>query len=153
MTRVRVRGAMQLYRFAWLLWIVGTVLILLSWTSAVSPTVGWAGFAVALVGVALSWVSNRAFYPLPPEQKPVSPSGVAVGPDTPLEQGSRVLAYSQGYWWRARVVAIEDGEMVRVDFPGWDPSWQVRVPRSQLQVDLTHSSPGKASVSEGEQRP
>lgn len=143
---------MRLYRFAWLLWIVGTVLIVLSWFSAVTNQVGWAGFAIAMVGVLLSWLGYRGdqgFHQLPPEQQPVPPSGVEVDHDTPLEEGARVLAYSQGYWWRARIVAIEDGEMVRVDFPGWDPGLQYRVPRTQLQLDLTRTAPTDTRIREG----
>jgi hypothetical protein len=134
-----VRNVMAIYRFAWLLWLGGTIVILLSWVDAVSPTVGWAGFAVTLAGCALSWIASQPPYPVSPEQKPVSPSGVSIGTDTALEKGAAVLAYSQGYWWRARVVALEENSFVRIEFPGWDPSMQMRVPQDQLQVDVQAS--------------
>ena len=51
---------MRLRRFAWLLWVVGTVLIMLSWADKVSPTIGWIGFCIAVLGVlfSLSWPAN-----------------------------------------------------------------------------------------------
>jgi hypothetical protein len=49
---------MGLYRFAWLLWILGTVLIVLSWTNTVPVTVGWIGFGIACVGVLLSFIPH-----------------------------------------------------------------------------------------------
>ena len=134
-----MRNAMAIYRLAWLLWLGGTSVILLSWVGAVSPTVGWVGFAVTLAGCGLSWLANQPSYPVAPEQRPVRPSGVALAPDCQLAKGAAVLAYSQGYWWRARVVALEDNAIVRLEFPGWDPSMQMRVPRDQLQVDVQAS--------------
>jgi hypothetical protein len=70
------------------------------------------------------------------EGKPVEPHDIPVGPDTPLEVGSRVLSYSQGRWWRAEVVGFEDDDRVKVHFPGWDSKWDVVVARDDLQVDL-----------------
>jgi hypothetical protein len=70
---------------------------------------------------------------------PVEPSGITVEPETPLEVGSIVLAFSQGRWWRAEVVALEENEMVRIHFPGWDAKWDVSVPRGELQVYLGES--------------
>ncbi len=47
-------------KFAWALWIAGTILILLSWTDTVTPTVGWVGFGIALGGFVLGRLpSNR----------------------------------------------------------------------------------------------
>ncbi len=46
------------YKFAWLLWIGGTILIVLSWDGTVSPEVGWTGYAIALVGVGVSYFSR-----------------------------------------------------------------------------------------------
>ena len=40
----------------WSFWMVGTVLIVLSWVDVVTPTVGWAGFGIAIVGSMLSKV-------------------------------------------------------------------------------------------------
>ena len=73
------------------------------------------------------------------EGHPVEPSGIAVEPETPLEVGSIVLSFSQGRWWRAEVVELEDNEMVRIHFPGWDEKWDVSVPRGELQVYLGES--------------
>jgi hypothetical protein len=66
---------------------------------------------------------------------PVEPTGIPVEPETPLEVGSTVLAFSQGRWWRAEVTALE-GEHVRLRYPGWDQFWDESKPRSELQVDL-----------------
>ncbi len=44
----------------WLVWSAGTILILLSWAGVVSPTVGWAGFAVACGAAFLSYLPRRA---------------------------------------------------------------------------------------------
>ena len=46
-------------RMSWGLWISGTILIILSWTGTVSPTVGWVGFGMALVGSLISWIPGR----------------------------------------------------------------------------------------------
>jgi hypothetical protein len=42
-------------QLAWWLWAVGTVLIVLTWVEAVSPTVGWCGFGIGLVGSIIAW--------------------------------------------------------------------------------------------------
>lgn len=138
---------MQLYRIAMFLWIAGTALIVLSWISVVTPTVGWTGFVISLVGAGLTWIQPSASSASsdPMQVAPVEPSGLDVGPDTKLEVGARVLAFSQGNWWRAWVVAIEDGGMVRVNFLGWDANLEYRVPRSELQLDPAHP----ASTDEG----
>jgi hypothetical protein len=131
---------MSLHQFAWFLWVVGTIFVVLSWTGTVTPTAGWAGFVVALVGVLLSQFrqgeDDRLAYPLTQEGFPVEPSGVAVPADLRLEVGTPVLAYSQGRWWRATVVSAEDEEEVVIGYPGWDPEWAERVPRKRLQLDL-----------------
>jgi hypothetical protein len=77
--------------------------------------------------------------PASSEGIPVEPSGIAIEPETPLDVGSVVLSYSQGRWWRAEVVALEENEMVRIHFPGWDVTWDASVPRGELQVDLGES--------------
>lgn len=46
---------MTLYRVSWIVWIVGTVLILLSWTNTVPSMVGWVGFGLALAGTLVSF--------------------------------------------------------------------------------------------------
>jgi hypothetical protein len=77
--------------------------------------------------------------------RPVEPSEIPVGLDYPLEVGSRVLAYSQGRWWRATVIGLEPEDRVRVHFPGWDDKWDVVVPRDELQVDLNAGGDSAAS--------
>jgi hypothetical protein len=47
---------MDLYKTSWLVWIAGTILIVLSWNNTVSAEVGWVGFAIALIGVVLSFI-------------------------------------------------------------------------------------------------
>jgi hypothetical protein len=74
---------------------------------------------------------------------PAEPSGIPVEPETPLEVGATVLAFSQGRWWRAEVIALEGGERVRIHYPGWDPTWDESVPRSELQVDLGGAADGQ----------
>jgi peptidoglycan/LPS O-acetylase OafA/YrhL len=49
----------KLRRLASLLWLVGVAAIVLSWTNTVTPTVGWIGFGVALVGTLLSTFAGR----------------------------------------------------------------------------------------------
>jgi len=46
---------MKRNQIAWWLWAIGTVLVVLSWMGIVSVTVGWGGFAIGLVGSAISW--------------------------------------------------------------------------------------------------
>jgi hypothetical protein len=77
--------------------------------------------------------------PSGPEGAPVEPSGIAIEPETPLDVGSVVLSFTQGRWWRAEVVALEDNDMVRIHFPGWDAKWDASVPRGELQVYLGES--------------
>jgi hypothetical protein len=129
------------------MWIVGTILVVLSWIiGTVTAAVGWAGFIVALMGAVLTRLpasQQQASYPESPEGKPVAPTGIWVQPDTPLEPGSRVLAHSRGQWWRARVIALEDGDRVRLNFLGWDPNWEESHRRSQLQLDADVSMPPK----------
>jgi hypothetical protein len=63
------------------------------------------------------------------------PSGDPVGPDTPLEAGSRVLARWQGYWFPAEVVALEAGGLVRIHYTGWGDEWDEAVPRDTLRLE------------------
>jgi hypothetical protein len=125
---------MRLYRVAWVLWIAGTVLIVLSWTHTVSPTIGGIGFGIAVVGTLLSFLPHLNRPSVPEAQKPISPSGIPVTSETDLEKGDEVIARSKGHWWRAKVVAIEEDETVRVVFPDHDENWQKCIPRSDLQM-------------------
>lgn len=74
--------------------------------------------------------------PREPGHMPVEPSGTPVGPEVRLEAGSSVLANRQGAWWRAKVIALEPGDRVRIHYVGWDASWDESVPRSALQIDV-----------------
>jgi hypothetical protein len=78
-------------------------------------------------------------WPQSDEGNPVEPSGVQYQPETPLEVGTKVLSYSQGRWWRAEVIALEDNDQVRLHYPGWDSKWDVTVSKTELQVDLSSS--------------
>lgn len=77
--------------------------------------------------------------PMSEEGFPVEPSGIPVQPETRLEVGSTVLAFSQDRWWRAEVVALVGRDMVRIHYPGWEAEWDETVPRGELQVDLGSS--------------
>jgi hypothetical protein len=75
---------MNLYALAWLLWIAGTILIVLSWTGTVSNEAGWGGFVVALIGVGLSFVAHiRPRRAVPPTNS--VPLDKAVAPDPEKE--------------------------------------------------------------------
>lgn len=120
---------------AYLFGAVGVVLAAASWTDNLSPFFGWSGVVVSVVAV-LILLAPQTIQLEEPTGVPVAPTGVWVKPDTLLEPGSRILAFSQGQWWRARVIALEDGnERVRINFVGWDPRWEESHRRSQLQLD------------------
>ena len=42
-------------QIAWWLWAIGTILIGLSWFDVVTPTVGWCGFAIGMIGSVMGW--------------------------------------------------------------------------------------------------
>ncbi|MCI0680847.1 MAG: hypothetical protein L0Y71_01985 [Gemmataceae bacterium] len=113
---------------------IGVVLAAASWTGYLSPLLGWTGVVIAVV-CAIFLLAPQPVRLESPAGVPVAPTGVWVQPDTPLEPGSLVLACSQGHWWRARVLALEDRDRVRVNFVGWDPRWEESHRRSQLQLD------------------
>jgi hypothetical protein len=56
---LRRRKGISTYRIAWVLWIIGTIFIVLSWFGVVSNLVGWGGFAVTLIGTLLSILGNQ----------------------------------------------------------------------------------------------
>jgi hypothetical protein len=68
---VRSGGFMTtMYKFCWAMWIGGTILIIASWVDIVSPTVGWIGFGVALLGTLLSFgIQQRQQQTQPPPSK------------------------------------------------------------------------------------
>jgi hypothetical protein len=67
-----------MYKFCWALWIVGTILIAASWADLVTPTLGWVGFGIALVGSLLSFGAQR-----PPQQSWPNPPEVGVEDQSP----------------------------------------------------------------------
>jgi hypothetical protein len=128
---------MHRQQIIWGLWLAGTALIVGSWANVVTPTVGWVGFAIAGVAALISWMPaqvDRSRYPLTQEGLPVEPSGAPVPPDLALEPGTPVLAYSQGRWWRATVIQVEENGQVVLHYPGWEKRVE-RVPRRLLQID------------------
>ena len=109
--------------------------------ASVSPLGGPSGAAPVVIWLAVVLEKGAGAFPLvefpqSDEGRPVEPTDIPVGPETPLEVGSTVLSYSQGRWWRAEVIGLEPGDRVRLHFPGWDAKWDVTVPREELQVDL-----------------
>ncbi len=44
------------YRIGMILWIPGTILIVLGWSGHVSASTSWLGFIIALVGAVLTWI-------------------------------------------------------------------------------------------------
>ena len=46
---------MNRHKISWWLWAAGSVLIVLSWFDVVSPTIGWCGFGIGMVGSVLGW--------------------------------------------------------------------------------------------------
>jgi hypothetical protein len=78
-------------------------------------------------------------FPSSNEGNPVEPSGIPMQPETPLDVGAIVLSCSHGQWWRAEVVGLEDGDMVRIHYPGWESHWDATVQKTELQVYLGDS--------------
>jgi hypothetical protein len=129
---------MRVWQMCWVVWAGGMVFIVMSWLGIVPNEVGWLGFAICLVAAAASYLPQKqdpSQYPLTREGLPVEPSDIPVTPETPLAPGTPLLAYSQGKWWRATVVAVEPDGLVLVAFPGWDPHLRDRFPRKLLQID------------------
>lgn len=50
----------MIQKLSWALWLVGTAIIVLSWFQSISPTLGWVGFGLALLGSLLSWTPRSA---------------------------------------------------------------------------------------------
>jgi hypothetical protein len=46
-------------RTIWLVWWIGTILIVLSWLGVVSVTIGWIGFAGALASTLVSVIARK----------------------------------------------------------------------------------------------
>jgi hypothetical protein len=55
--------AKKIYKLAWVIWIIGALLITASWFSMVTPTWGWVGFVISLLGFVISgyshWVARQ----------------------------------------------------------------------------------------------
>jgi hypothetical protein len=68
---------MRIYKIAWGFWIVGSIIVALSWVNAVTSKAGWIGWGVALFGTVLSFLGKRsgpcdAVAPGPPPSTVVS---------------------------------------------------------------------------------
>jgi hypothetical protein len=133
---------MPLYRLIGPLWLGGAALLLLSALEVVGEVAGRVGFGLVILGVVLRrWNYNPELsYPQSNAGLPVEPSGVPVDDVTQLQLGATVLAYSQGRWWRAEVVAAEPPDRALLHFPGWDRRWDDRYPRHLLQADVSRSA-------------
>ena len=59
------------------MWAVGTFLIVLSWFSVVSATVGWVGFGVGLAGSVISWGVRPPRVQRQQESPPARPPDIA----------------------------------------------------------------------------
>jgi hypothetical protein len=53
-------GGAVLYRACWTAWLLGTILIVLSWFGIVSATIGWSGFGIACLAALMSSASQRS---------------------------------------------------------------------------------------------
>lgn len=49
---------MSLNAACWLMWIAGTIVIVLSWVNVVTPQTGWFGFGLAIFGTLLSSIAR-----------------------------------------------------------------------------------------------
>ena len=56
--------AVSIDRVVWGMWWTGTILVVLSWFSIVSNTIGWIGFAAAIASTVVSVVA-RKFWRVP----------------------------------------------------------------------------------------
>jgi hypothetical protein len=65
-----------LNKVCWAMWIGGMFLIVGSWAGVVTPTLGWVGFGVALLGTLLSFGAQRRPQP-PPEPQGRGPDDQA----------------------------------------------------------------------------
>ena len=59
-----VTSTVRLNQATWIMWWAGTALIVLSWFSVVSNTLGWIGFSAALASSFISVIANR-FWKVP----------------------------------------------------------------------------------------
>jgi hypothetical protein len=55
----RTGASTHLSRGMWGAWWAGTILLVLSWTEIVSPTIGWIGFGIACISVVVSVIANK----------------------------------------------------------------------------------------------
>ena len=57
-TNNRVIDAKTVYKIAWVIWIIGSLLVIASWIALVPLDWGWFGFVVTLIGVVASMYSH-----------------------------------------------------------------------------------------------
>jgi Short C-terminal domain len=70
---------MTLHRIGMILWVPGTILVVLGWTGHVSSGTSWLGFILALVGAVMTWIPGSGLLgapasPSPAVQPPRAPS-------------------------------------------------------------------------------
>jgi hypothetical protein len=70
----------------------------------------------------------------------VEPTGIVIDDQTPLDIGTKVLAYWRGHWWNAVVVGFDE-ERVIVRYVGWNETWDEPQPRSNIQLLTPARSP------------
>jgi hypothetical protein len=51
--------ALSIDRVVWGVWWIGTILVVLSWLSVVSNTIGWIGFAAAIASTVVSVLARK----------------------------------------------------------------------------------------------
>jgi hypothetical protein len=122
------------------------------WRYALPALFSWIPLLALILGVRYGVEDVRALmgstqetveYAQSEEGHPVEEPGVPIDAGTALKVGSKVLAFEQDRWWRAEVVGLQPGDIVRLHFPGWDAKWDREVPRSELHLEPTTSIPAE----------
>ena len=142
---MRMLHFVYLHRIFSLFLVVGWVILFLGLTGIVpfgSTTIGFAVVGIATlfgfgIQVWFSFQGRDVNFPSSPEGFPSQPSNVWVNEGSPLDVGTRVLAYWQNQWWRAVVVGEESKDRVLVHYVGWNPIWNEVHKRTELQFDTT----------------
>ncbi|HZZ81321.1 MAG TPA: hypothetical protein VFE62_22650 [Gemmataceae bacterium] len=97
------------------------------------------GLILAFLVVRL-WIGIMVSVPTSPRATPVEPTGIVIDDQTPLEIGTKLVAYSGGRWWSAVVIGIAD-ERVIIRYVGWTDSWNEPQPRRNLQLLVPARAP------------
>jgi hypothetical protein len=75
-------------------------------------------YAARTLASAIAGERRSLAAPLSAAGFPVDRTGIPVNPETRLEPGSAVLAFSHGRWWRAEVTALEGEDLARIHYAG-----------------------------------